>query len=205
RQGRTALRAALLHAQAGHPPRHRQGVGSEDSGAEEAVAAGRGRWGRIRSGEWLHPHLGVREHGPADEDSRRGEAEGRLAAAGWRRSSAHAGEQDPAAGIVLTAPVVFEGQQVSAVLHSLRGAGVIARAPVYRDGDIDARDQHCLNGAGWAFTTRSRRRSRTSSRPNCTRSAGTFVCSISGSSASTRRSPAWTCVSAPKLTASTAG
>src|SRR5712692_2495348 len=83
-QGGTGFRAALLHTQAGHPARHGQGLGGEGAGAHEAVTPRGGRRRRVRPGQWLHPHLGVLQHGPADEDPRRSAAEGRLAAAGRR-------------------------------------------------------------------------------------------------------------------------
>src|SRR5213594_4108229 len=139
RQGGTGLRASLLHAQAGHAARHGQGLGGEGAGAHEAVAARRRRWRRVRPGQRLHPHLGVLEHGPAHEDPGRSAAEGRLAAAGRRRSSPHAGEQDPAASLVLAAPVGLWG-------GSLQGAPASSPAPlVYSRSDIDRSSSACLN------------------------------------------------------------
>src|SRR5256885_968105 len=69
----------------------------------------------------------------------RGEAEGGRAAAGGRRSSPHAGEQDPAASLFLAAPVGLWG-------GSLQGAQASSPAPlVYSRSDIDRSSSACLN------------------------------------------------------------
>src|SRR5207245_1230604 len=65
----------------------------------------RGRRG-VRPRQRLRPHLGLLVDGQPDAGARGSAEEGRVAAAGRRRSAAHAGEQDPPSVRVLSATVV---------------------------------------------------------------------------------------------------
>ncbi len=85
------------------PPKIREFVRAMRS---EALARRARRGRRIRHGQRLRAYLGVLEPRCAREGAGRGEAEGRLAAAGRIRPAADAGEQDSPALRLLAAAVV---------------------------------------------------------------------------------------------------
>src|SRR5882724_10263648 len=97
------LRDALLHDQGRHAPGPDQALGVEDRRAHQALAGGAGRPRRVRSGQRLHPHLGVQEPRRARGHPDQGEGDRCVAAARRRRDAPDAGEQDLAARVVLAA------------------------------------------------------------------------------------------------------